>query len=205
MSRYRGPITRLSRRLGVILFANGESKLKAFNKKNYKPGEHGQGRFGQMSEYNKQLREKQKARFMYGISEKQSLKYYNMANKSEDITGVRYLQLLEMRLDNVVFRSGIASTRPQARQLVSHGLVELNGKRVKTPSILIKQGDTFGVVEKRKSSKLFEELKNDTKYKAPKWLKQNLKSLSGEVLAIPGKEDIEQIIDHQMITEYYSK
>lgn len=204
MSRYRGPITRISRRLGVVLFTNGESKNKAFNKKNYKPGQHGQKRFAQMSEYSKQLCEKQKARLMYGISEKQSRKYYDLASKSDEITGVKYLQLLEQRLDNVLFRAGMAMTRPQARQLVSHGLVKLNGKRVKTPSINIKLGDQFEIRERSKGSKLFEEVKK-AKYKSPKWLKSDLNSLKGEITALPDKDDIEGIIEHQLITEFYSK
>ena len=205
MSRYTGPITRLSRRLGVILFTNGESKTKAFNKKQYKPGEHGQKRFSQVSEYNKQLREKQKARFMYGINEKQSKRYYQLASKSTEITGVKYLELLEQRLDNVLYRSGIANTRPQARQIVSHGLLTLNGRKVKTPSIQVKAGDSFEVREKKKDSKLFEDSKDNSKHKTPKWLKSDLKSLKGEVLSTPDKDDIEQLIDHQLITEFYSK
>lgn len=204
MSRYRGPITRISRRLGVMLFASGDSKAKAFNKKNYKPGEHGQKRFTQMSEYNKQLREKQKARFMYGITEKQSKKYYKLASKSDEVTGVVYLSLLERRLDNAIFRAGFAATRPQARQMVSHGLVLLNGRRVKTPSILLKPGDKFEIREKSKGSKLFEDVQK-AKYKSPKWLKSDVGSLKAEVTATPGNDDIEQIIDHQMITEFYSK
>jgi len=204
MSRYRGPITRISRRLGVMLFANGESKIKAFNKKKYRPGEHGQKRFRQASEYNKQLQEKQKARFMYGISEKQSKKYYQQASKSSEITGIKYLTLLESRLDNVIFRAGLASTRPQARQMVSHGIITVNGKKVKTPSIMVKIGDTFSVKEKMKKSKLFEELEK-SKFKAPKWIKTDLSKLEGEVIALPGKDDLEPIIDSQLITEFYSK
>lgn len=204
MSRYRGPVTRLSRRLGVVLFTNGESKLKAFNKKNYKPGEHGQKRFSQMSEYNRQLREKQKARFMYGISEKQSRKYYDMANNSNEITGIKYLSLLEQRLDNAVYKAGLAETRPQARQAVSHGLVTLNGKKVKTPSILVKTGDSFEIKAKSKTSKMFEEIKK-AKHKSPKWLKSDVASLKAEVIAAPDQDDIEHLIDHQLITEFYSK
>lgn len=204
MSRYRGPITRLSRRLGVMLFQNGKSKLKAFEKKSYKPGEHGQKRFGQISEFNKQLREKQKAKYLYGISEKQSSKYYQLASKSDDITGIKYLKLLEQRLDNVIFRAGFANTRPQARQIVSHGLVILNGRRVKTPSISIKTGDKFEIREKKKDSKLFEEAKK-AKYKTPKWINADPKTLKGEIIALPDKDDVEQIIEHQLITEFYSK
>lgn len=205
MSRYRGPITRLSRRLGVMLFPNqGKSKEKAFTKKNYKPGEQGQKRFSKLSEYNKQLREKQKARFMYGINEKQSRKYYNLASKSSEITGLKYLQLLEQRIDNVIFRSGIATTRPQARQLVSHGLVSLNGKKIKTPSIQVKTGDKFTIRDKSKDSKMFENIKQ-SKVKTPKWMISDIKSLQGEITALPDKDDVEQVIEHQLITEYYSK
>ncbi len=204
MSRYRGPITRISRRLGVMLFSNGESKIKAFQKKGYKPGEHGQKRFSQLSEYNKQLREKQKARFMYGISEKQSSKYYKLASKSSEATGEVYMIILERRLDNVVFRAGLATTRRQARQMVSHGLFKLNGKRSKTPSTLVKEGDIFEVQEKSKNSPLFEEIKKG-KIKNPKWLSSDLKGLKGEVKAMPDKDDIEKIIDNQLITEFYSK
>lgn len=204
MSRYRGPITKLSRRLGVMLFANGESKIKAFNKKNYKPGEHGQKRFSQLSEYNKQLREKQKARFMFGISEKQSRKYYDIASKSEEITGLKYMLLLEQRLDNVVFRAGLANTRPQARQMVSHGLIRINGKRAKTPSIQVRTGDLLEVNEKHKVSPLFE-VARKAKVKVPRWLKADQKALKAEIIALPGKDDVEQIIDNQLITEFYSK
>lgn len=204
MSRYRGPITRISRRLGVMLFANGGSKSKAFQKKNYRPGEHGQKRFRQSSEYNKQLQEKQKARFMYGISEKQCKKYYNMASKSSEITGVKFLEILEERLDNVIFRAGFAATRPQARQIVSHGLIRINGKKAKTPSILVKLGDKFEVQEKSRKSRLFEGV-SGAKFKAPSWLSVDQKGLKGEVTALPGKDDIEQIIESQLITEFYSK
>ncbi len=202
--RYTGPVTRLSRRLGVVLFTNPGSKLKAFTKKNYKPGQHGQKRFSQISEFSRQLLEKQKARFMYGISEKQSRKYYEMAAKTNEVTGVKYLGLIEQRLDNVMYRAGLAQTRPQGRQMISHGLICLNGKRVNTPSILVKVGDKFEVSAKKKTSKLFEETQK-SKNKPPKWMKINLSSLQGEITAVPGKDDIENIIEHQLITEFYSK
>lgn len=204
MSRYRGPITRLSRRLGVILFDNGESKTKAFNKKRYKPGEHGQKRFSQLSEYNKQLQEKQKARFMYGIGEKQCRKYYQAASKSSEITGIKFMKLLERRLDNVIFKAGFAETRPQARQMVSHGLIKLNNRKVKVPSIQIKKGDKFEVKEKTKDSKLFEKVKKN-KFKNPKWIKSDLKSLTGEAIDLPDDDDIDKSIESQLITEFYSK
>jgi len=187
-----------------MLFTNSESKIKAFKKKPYKPGEHGQKRFSQKSEYSKQLEEKQKARFMYGISEKQSKKYYGMASKSQGVTGVNYMVNLERRLDNVLYRSGLANTRPQARQMASHGIVTLNGKKVKTPSILVKEGDKFEIRDSRKGSKLFEGV-DKKKVKPPRWISVNLKGLKGEVTALPTEEDIDKAIDNQLITEYYSK
>ncbi len=206
MSRYRGPITRISRRLGVILFANGASKTKAFHNKKYKPGMHGQNMRGKISEYGKQLREKQKARFMYGITEKQSRRYYKTAKNSNETTSEQYMRLLELRLDNVIFRAGLAATRPQARQIVSHGLLELNGQRVTVPSIQVKPGDKFIVREKKKNSPLFAEVKKK-KYQAPKWIKSDLNNLSGEVINIPETDDIDgmKIIDPQLIVEFYSK
>lgn len=207
MSRYRGPITKLSRRLGVILFANGSSKTKTFHKKKYKPGHHGNQRMmGKVSEYGKQLMEKQKARFAYGITEKQSRRYYEEARKDENSTGPQYIILLESRLDNVIFRSGIAATRPQARQVVSHGLVMINGRRVTVPSIQVKPGDKFEVRKQKKDSPLFEEVKK-SKYNAPKWLKVDHKNLSGEVITLPEKDDIDsfQVINPQLIVEFYSK
>ena len=203
MSRYTGPIVKLSRRLGVQLFANGESKQKAYTKKNYKPGEHGNKRFSKISEYGKRLLEKQKARFKYGISEKQSRKYYEKASKSKEITGLEYMKILEKRLDNVIFRSGLATTRPQARQMVSHGLVKFNGRRVKVPSIQVKEGDTFEIRDKNKA-KLTESLR-DTKSKPARWIKVDMKGLKGEVDFLPEKDDIEADIDHQLITEFYSR
>ncbi|MBD3330375.1 30S ribosomal protein S4 [Candidatus Peregrinibacteria bacterium] len=205
MSRYRGPITKLSRRLGVILFANGQSKLKAYQKKNYKPGEHGQKRFSQLSEYNKQLREKQKARVLYGINEKQSKKYFDKASRNKQgITGVNYLILLERRLDNVVFRAGMANSRQQSRQMVSHGLITLNGKVVKTPSIQVKEGDNFEVREKNKKSPMFDEIKK-AKVRTPRWISFDPKGLKGQITTLPEGGDIENVIDHQLITEFYSK
>ncbi len=204
MARYRGPITRISRRLGLMLFTNGESKSKAYNKKKYKPGEHGQKHFSQLSEFNRQLQEKQKAKAIYGISERTSRKYYEMASKSEDITGIKFMKILEQRIDNVLFRAGLATTRPQGRQIVAHGLTKLNGKRIKTASILVKVGDVFEIQQKSKASKLFEGA-DAKKFKPPKWLKVDLKALKGEVLALPDQDDIEKVINNQLITEFYSK
>lgn len=204
MSRYRGPVTRISRRLGLMLFTNGESKIKAYNKKRYKPGEHGQKHFAQLSEYSKHLQEKQKAKSLFGITERQCKKYYALATKTTEATGIKFMELLEQRLDNVIFRAGLASTRTQARQMVSHGLIRLNNKKVKTPSIQTKPGDIFEVKEKRKDSPLFEKIKK-SKIRTPKWIKSDLSALKGEIIAFPDKDDIEQGINNQLITEFYSK
>ncbi|MBI2634255.1 30S ribosomal protein S4, partial [Candidatus Peregrinibacteria bacterium] len=130
--------------------------------------------------------------------------YYKLATKSKEITGIKFLQLLEQRLDNVIYRAGMANTRPQARQIVNHGLVMLNGRRVKTPSIQVKPGDKFQIREKSKVSKLFEEIKK-SKPHAPKWIQADPGKLEGEITSIPDKDDMEQIIEHQLITEFYSK
>lgn len=204
MSRYRGPTTRISRSLGVMIFTNGQSKIKAFQKKNYKPGMHGQKHFSSTSEYGKQLKEKQKAKYMYGITEKQCKNIYKKASKSVGNTGHVFIQLLERRLDNVVYRAGLADTRPQARQMVSHGLIMINGKRAKTPSIQVSEGDMFEVREKKKGSKLFEEIKK-SKLRSPRWIQFDQKKLAGEVKGLPEKGDLEGLIEPQLIIEYYSK
>ncbi|MDX9970646.1 MAG: 30S ribosomal protein S4 [Candidatus Gracilibacteria bacterium] len=204
MSRYRGPQTRISRRLGVMVFTNGQSKVKAFQKKNYKPGMHGQKHFSKSSEYGTQLKEKQKAKYLYGITEKQCKNTYKKATKSVGNTGLVFMQLLERRLDNVVYRSGLAQTRPQARQMVSHGLIMINGKRAKTPSILVEEGDKFEVVSKKKASKLFEEAKK-AKIRSPRWITFDQKNLAGEVKGFPEKGDLEGLVEPQLIVEFYSK
>ncbi len=204
MSRYTGPTTRISRSLGVMVFTNGQSKIKAFQKKNYKPGMHGQKHFSSTSEYGKQLKEKQKAKYMYGITERQCKNLYKKSTNSVGNTGLIFMQLLERRLDNVIYRAGLAETRPQARQIVSHGLIMINGKRAKTPSIQVEEGDIFEVVEKKKSSKLFESVKN-SKPRSPRWITVDLKKLAGEVKGLPEKGDMEGLINPQLIIEYYSK
>jgi small subunit ribosomal protein S4 len=206
MARYTGPVTRISRRLGIILFGNGASKAKAFHKKRYKPGMHGQKMSGKPSEYGKQLMEKQKAKFMYGISEKQSQMYYTKAKKSKDTTSDAYFKLLEQRVDNVVFRAGFAASRPQARQMISHGLFTLNGVKITVPSISVKESDKLEVKNTRKESALFTEVKNQ-KSQSPAWLKVDNKNLSVEIIRIPEANEIDSLqqINPQLIVEYYSK
>lgn len=181
------------------------AKKRAVEKKNYPPGIHGQkGTFSKPSEYGKQLREKQKAKRIYSITEKQFSRYYKLAEKQKGVTGDVLMKMLEMRLDNVVYRSGFAETRRQARQIVSHGLVELNSRRVNIPSISVKVQDTFNIREKRKNSALFtsHEKKKD---KSPQWMKVDLKNLSGEIVSEPKPEHFESAIDPALIVEFYSK
>jgi small subunit ribosomal protein S4 len=205
MARYTGPIVRKSRRYNAILFANGKSKENAFKKRKYAPGQHGRSSFKTLSEYGKQLQEKQKARFMYGLNEKPFRKYYTKATKIKGITGTEMLKLIERRLDNVIFRAGFAASRRQARQIATHGLVMLNGKRVDIPSIELKIGDVITVRTKSQSSPLFSEVKATKKPMHAKWLDVDYGKLTITVNALPDSDDIEQIIDAQLIVEYYSK
>lgn len=204
MSTYRGPIVRKARRYGAMIFSNGKSKQNAFNKRKYAPGQHGRSSFRSMSEYAKQLQEKQKARFMFGITEKQFRKYYQKATKAEGVTGLELLKGLERRLDNFVYRSGFAATRRQARQFVTHGHFELNGRRVDIPSIEIKVGDKLVVRNKSHKSPIFEEIKKQ-KDASVKWINADNGKLTIEVIALPGEDDVEPIINSQMIVEFYSK
>jgi small subunit ribosomal protein S4 len=208
MSRYTGPKCRLCRREGIKLYLKGErceSQKCAIVRKNYIPGMHGpKGSFAKKSEYARQLREKQKAKRVYFIGERQFEAYYEKALKTTEITSEALLKLLETRLDNVIYRSGLASSRSQARQMVNHGLVKLNNKKVSIPSVQVKIGDKFEIVDSNKNSTLFA---NTTKKKdsSPKWLKVDLKSLNGEVIRRPEKSELESSIAGHLIVEYYSK
>lgn len=206
MANYTGPKSRLFRRFGIRLPSNNDLKqTHPTIKKAYKPGMHGpKGSFGKKSEYGRQLNEKQKAKAIFNISEKQMQKYYDLATKREGITGDEILSLLELRVDNVIFKSGIAATRYQARQMVNHGLIELNGSIITIPSIQVKVGDKFSVIKKRKDSPLFKQnIERNTK--APHWLAVNLKDLSGEISRLPDKGELEGLINASLIVEYYSK
>lgn len=207
MSKYTGPKCRLCRRAGIKLFLKGEKCETAkciFLRKNYVPGQHGQGSFSKPSEYGKQLREKQKARWLYGIGERQFRNYYLKAARKKEATGDAFLKMLELRLDNVVYRSSLVPSRNQARQIISHGLIELNGRKVTIPSIQTKVGDKFVIRKSSQASKLFEPTKR-RKDSSPKWMKVDLKNLSGEVIAEPESTDFEASLSSQVIVEYYSK
>jgi small subunit ribosomal protein S4 len=203
---YTGPKSRLFRRFGIRLPTNSDLKqTHPTLKKAYHPGMHGpKGSFGKKSEYARQLMEKQKAKVIFNVSEKQMQKYYDLATKKEGITGDEMLKLLELRLDNAVFRSGIATTRYQARQMVNHGLIELNGKVATIPSIQVKAGDKFNLIAKKKDSPIFKQ-NAERGIKAPKWLSVDLKNLSGEVARLPDKGELEPLVSANLIVEFYSK
>ena len=201
MARYTGPKTKISRKFGEPLF--GEDRT--LEKKNYPPGQHGNNkRRSKKSEYAIQLMEKQKAKYTYGILEKQFKNIYDKANKGKGITGELLLQLCESRLDNVVFRMGISKTRDGARQLVSHKHITVNGSIVNIPSYTLRQGDKVSVREKSKSLKAIESslMENSSEYD---WIKFNRERLEGEFVTIPEREQIPENIKEQLIVELYSK
>jgi len=200
--RYTGPKARLCRRLGVNLFGS-EKYTKILRRRQAKPGMHG-ARFKKKSEYGKQLDEKQKARFVFGISEKQFVNYYKKAKAQQSDTGENLLRLLERRLDNVIYVSGLANSRMQARQMVSHGHLKLNGRRVNVPSILIKPNDVVELVPKLLSSPLYQGFDKIKDY-SPKWMNVDLKKIKIDILALPEKDDLEKSIESQLIVEFYSR
>jgi len=205
--RYTGPRCRQCRREGEKLFLKGErceSQKCSFLKRAYAPGLHGQG-FNKKTEYAKQLREKQKAKRIFGVSEKQFSNYNKKANAQKELTtGDALMRNLELRIDNVIYRAGFAFSRVQARQFVNHGLVTLNGKKIKTPSIQVKVGDKFAIKDTFQKNLIFVELKK-SKIKVPTWLKISLPVLSGEVMEMPEQKDFEQNINVQPIIEFYSR
>ena len=208
MARYTGAVCKLCRREGQKLFLKGgrcyTSKC-ALERRSYAPGQHGQGR-KKVSEYGMQLREKQKARRYYGVLERQFKNYYVMAEKKEGMTGENLLIILETRLDNVVYRMGMANSRKEARQLVLHGHFTLNGKKANIPSMLIKAGDVIAVAEGSRDSAKIKELVEALATKtAPKWLDVDAANMSAKVNALPAREDIDFPFTEQLIVELYSK
>ncbi len=204
MSRYTGPKGRLVRRFGSNIFGS-EKMDKLLEKRPHGPGMHGHARRGKDSEYKKQLLEKQKLRFMYGITEKQLRNYYKKAASQQEATGIALLKLLERRLDNVIYRAGLAKTRSQARQMASHGLFTLNGRRVSVPSIQVREGDVIQIREKSKASALFNVVKEAKDFDHARWLKSDQKALKAEVAALPEEEDLDKLIATNLIIEFYSK
>lgn len=208
MARYRDALCRLCRREGEKLFLKGDrcyTDKCGVERRKYAPGQHGQRR-KKLSDYALQLREKQKAKETYGVLEKQFKRYFYIANNKKGVTGSNLLQLLESRLDNVVYRLGIASNRRQARQLVLHGHIKLNDRRVNIPSCLVRAGDVISIKEGSRKNVIIEENIAKIEHRGmPSWVEMDVNTLSGKVLNLPVREDIELPVQEQLIVELYSK
>jgi small subunit ribosomal protein S4 len=202
MGRYTGPRQKISRRHNAQLF--GPSKY--LERKAYPPGMHGPKSRRKLSEYGLALSEKQKLRYMYGLYEKQFRNFFNRALRKRGVTGETLLQLLETRMDNVVFRLGFATTRPFARQLVTHGHVKVNGRKVSSPSFIVKVGDVVEVRESVKAKGLVQKNLDATQMiTVPDWLLLNKEGLKGEVKRIPTRDEIAPIVNERLIVELYSR
>lgn len=212
MAKYRGPVCKLCRREGEKLFLKGARCFTpkcTFERRGYAPGQHGkssQFRRRRDSDYNRQLRAKQKARRIYGILERQFRRYYEVSLQRRGLTGLNLLQILESRLDNVVFRLGYANSRAQARLLVTHGHFSVNGRRTDVPSMLVSVGDEISVRPESRRRSYFKELADIAEDKTvPGWLDRDLKNLSGKVLRLPERSEIDGNLHEQLIVEYYSR
>lgn len=212
MGNYTGPACKLCRREGEKLFLKGQrcyTPKCAFERRGFPPGEHGrdaQFRRRRESEYHRQLREKQKTKRIYGISERQFRRYFRSALQRRGLTGEILLQMLERRLDNVIYRLGYADSRSQARQLVTHGHFNVNDRRTDVPSMLVKPGDRIEVREGSRKRVYFKDLGAAAEtHTVPGWLGRDLSKLSGEVLQDPDRRDIDATINDQLIIEYYSR
>jgi small subunit ribosomal protein S4 len=212
MSKYIGPVCRLCRREGEKLYLKGARCLSpkcAIEKRNFPPGQHGKdGQFkrNRSSDYLLQLREKQKARRVYGVLEAQFRRYYTQSLKSRGVTGQVLLQMLERRLDNVVYRLGFAANRAQARNLVTHGHFNVNGRRTDVPSLIVEPGDLIEVRPGSQRRTYFSTLKAaDDARGAPGWLSADVTTLAGKVLRHPAREEIDANLNEQLIVEYYSR
>lgn len=208
MARYRDALCRLCRREGEKLFLKGDrcyTDKCAVERRKYAPGQHGQRR-KKLSDYALQLREKQKAKEIYGVLERQFKRYFYMAEKKKGVTGSNLLQLLECRLDNVVYRLGFASNRRQARQLVLHGHFMVNDRRVTIPSCLLRTGDSISLMEKSKKLNTIEENISKMEHRGiPSWVEMDVSNLKGRVLNYPTREEIDLPVQEQLIIELYSK
>ncbi|HCO18105.1 30S ribosomal protein S4 [Gudongella oleilytica] len=207
MARYTGPVCRLCRREGTKLFLKGDrcyTDRCALNKRNFAPGQHGTSR-KKVTEYGMQLREKQKVRRFYGISESQMAKYFDMADKMKGITGENLFKILESRLDNVVYRMGFASSRAEARQLVTHGHFLLNGNKVNIPSLLTIAGDVVEVKEKSRGSEKFKALVENHNGNTVPWINVDLEKMRGTIVAESTRADIDLPVEEHLIVELYSK
>jgi small subunit ribosomal protein S4 len=212
MAKYIGPVCRLCRREGEKLFLKGARCFTpkcGFEKRGFAPGQHGkskQGRSERESDYARQLRAKQRARRVYGVLERQFRRTFSLASRTRGMTGLNLLQTLEMRMDNVVFRMGLSENRSMARQMVNHGHFKVNGIRADIPSMLLKPGDTVTVTDVAKKLTLFKELPDVAeKHICAPWLDRDLKNLSGRVIRLPERAEIDGSLNEQLIVEYYSR
>ena len=204
MARYTGPKVKISRRLGVNIFENDKGS-KALNKRPYPPGEHGRSRRRQPSEYLLQLQEKQKAKYIYGVLERQFSNLYKEASRQKGVTGENLLRMLEQRLDNMVFRAGWASTRPQARQFVSHGMINVNGKRVDIPSYRVRKGDVIRLRDKARNLIVIQHNMDTLGRTPPAWLEATDGGMEVAIRELPLREQIDTPVREQLIVELYSK
>jgi small subunit ribosomal protein S4 len=208
VARYSGPVCRLCRREGMKLFLKGERCFKekcAVERRSYAPGQHGKRR-NKMQPYGLQLREKQKVRRVYGVLEAQFRRYFAEANRQRGVTGENLLRLLELRLDNVVYSLGFASSRSQARQLVRHGHVQVNGRKVNVPSFEVKAGMEVQLTGKMRTNAFVTEALDTAQGRGvPPWLELDSENFRGKVLALPTREDIRLPIQEQLIVELYSR
>ncbi|MGD2156435.1 MAG: 30S ribosomal protein S4 [Anaerolineales bacterium] len=212
MGRYRGPVCKLCRREGEKLFLKGQrcyTPKCAVERRGYPPGEHGrsaQYRRRRESDFARQLRAKQKARRVYGIMERQFRRYYDVALQRRGLTGLNLLQILESRLDNIVYRLGYADSRAQARLLVTHGHFDVNGRRTNVPSMLLSPGDKIVVREGSRKRKYFKELRPVAEERTvPEWVNRDINELSGELNRYPERLEIDGNLNEQLIVEYYSR
>jgi len=209
MARYTDAVCKLCRREGQKLFLKGDRCYTgkcAVERRSYAPGQHGQGRNRKPSEYSLQLRAKQTARRYYGLSESQFHKYYEMAARTQGVTGDRLLQLCESRLDNVVYLLGWGASRAEARQLVAHGHFQVNGKKVDIPSYLTRPGEVVSIKEKsRESVKIQQLLESNTARPIPGWLEIDRENCEGKVVELPARDMIYVPVEEHLIVEFYSK
>jgi small subunit ribosomal protein S4 len=212
MARYTGPVCKLCRREGEKLFLKGQKCFSAkcpVERRGYPPGEHGresQYRRRRVSDYQRQLREKQKMRRIYGVLEQQFRRYYRAALHKRGLTGETLLQQLESRLDNVVYRLGYAENRSHGRQLVTHGHFNVNGRRTDVPSMLVRVGDEIAVREGSRKRAYFKDLAPLAETRTPpRWLERDLGTLSGKVLQLPERQDVDASLNEQLVVEYYSR
>ncbi|NMB45320.1 MAG: 30S ribosomal protein S4 [Firmicutes bacterium] len=208
MARYTGPVCRLCRREGEKLFLKGDrcyTEKCAVERRSYPPGQHGQGRH-KVSEYGLHLREKQKVRRIYGVLERQFERYYDRASRQDGITGENLLRILELRLDNIVYRMGFAASRNQARQLVLHEHIAVNGRKVDIPSYEVQVGDVITVRGNSRDLQVIRENIEAAEGRAvPEWLEVNLDQMEGKILAVPTREQMDISVQEHLIVEYYSR